>query len=152
MTDKQDKLVWEIEDLQFEIDEYTKSINRRKIILEQKQQLFKQMNELQDRLQNKNWKVETMNANYPLLEVIDETTVKIEGVEYKKVQKEKPITLQRIIAECVIGHNSGMEMEVLENILDRVQVEMLPKKFQSYCEYNEGWNDCIKELKERLRE
>jgi hypothetical protein len=34
-----------------------------------------------------------MNANYPMLEVIDENTVKIEGVEYKKVEKEKPQTL-----------------------------------------------------------
>ena len=70
----------------------------------------------------------------------------------EELERQKPITLQRIIAECVISHNSGMEMEVLENILDRVEVEMLPKKSQSYSPYNEGWDDCIEEMKGRLRE
>jgi chromosome segregation ATPase len=73
----------------------------------------------------------------------------------EELQRQKPITLQRIIAECVISHNSGMEMEVLENILDRVEVEWFPLEGshdgKSY-DYSDGWNDCIKYLKKRLRE
>jgi chromosome segregation ATPase len=73
----------------------------------------------------------------------------------EELQRQKPITLQRIIAECVISHNSGMEMEVLENILDRVEVEWLPlegcHELKS-CDYSEGWNNCIKHIKKRLRE
>lgn len=75
----------------------------------------------------------------------------------EELQRQKPTTLQRIIAECVISHNSGMEMEVLENILDRVEVEWLPKLQQEAGDTevyykNKGWNNCIKYLKERLRE
>ena len=38
-----------------------------------------------------NWRVEVQNANYPMLEVIDENTVKIEGVKYQKVDEVKPL-------------------------------------------------------------
>ena len=63
----------------------------------------------------------------------------------EELQRKNPITLQRIIVECMVGHNREIQVELLENILDRVQVEMLHKKFESYCEYDEGWNDCIED-------
>jgi hypothetical protein len=106
MTDQKNNLVWEIQDLQLDIDEHTRKINQLKTRLEQKQQ---QLNEI-------------------------------------------PITLERIIIECMLAHNGEVRLEILENILDRVEVEMLPKQFQSYSSYNEGWNDCVEELKTRLRE
>ena len=71
----------------------------------------------------------------------------------EELERQRPITLQRIIAECVISHNSGMEMEVLENILDRVEVEFFPKLGSIEPPlYSDGWEDCLKELKTRLRE
>lgn len=70
----------------------------------------------------------------------------------EELQRQKPITLERIIEECMIGYNGLIQPEILENILDRVEVEMLPKKSQSYSSYNEGWDDCIEEMKGRLRE
>ncbi len=54
---------------------------------------------VENKLQNKNWNIEVMNANYPMLEVVDENTVKIEGVEYKKVEKPKPQTLYDALCE-----------------------------------------------------
>lgn len=181
MNEEQDKLVWEIQDLQFEIDEYIRSINRRKIILERKEQQLKEMqdthrntneaveNKLKEdnaywinKLQNHNWNVALKTANYPMLEIVDENTVKIEGVEYKKVAKETPITitLERIITDCMIGYNSSIMMELLENILDRVEVEWLRNKvgrdteepIVDIVEYHRGWDNCIEELKTRLRE
>lgn len=35
----------------------------------------------------RNWQVEMQNANYPMLEIIDENTVMIEGVKYQKVDE-----------------------------------------------------------------
>jgi TolA-binding protein len=70
----------------------------------------------------------------------------------EELQRQKPITLQRIIEECMIGYNGLIQPEILENILDRVEVEMLPKKSQSYSSYNKGWDDFIEEMKGRLRE
>lgn len=106
MTTQKNNLVWEIQDLQLDINEHTRKINQLKTRLEQKEQQLKQI----------------------------------------------PITLERIIIECMIAHNGEVRLEILENILDRVEVELLPKQFQSYSSYNEGWNDCVEELKTRLRE
>ncbi len=106
MTNQKDDLVCEIQDLQTEIDEYTRKINQLKSIIQTKEQ---QLSEI-------------------------------------------PITLERIIIECMIAHNGEIRLEILENILDRVEVEMFPKQFQSYSSYNEGWNDCVENLKTRLRE
>lgn len=82
-----------------------------------------------------------------LINVQNRTKQKLE-----ELQRQKSITLERIIVDCMIGHNSMIQLELLENILDRVEVEMLPKKSQSYSSYNEGWDDCIEEMKGRLRE
>jgi uncharacterized coiled-coil DUF342 family protein len=114
MTTQKDDLVWEIQDLQTEIDEHVRKIVQLKSIVKVKEQQL----------------------------------------------QEFPITLQRIIAECVISHNSGMEMEVLENILDRVEVEWMTNKvgvdkeepIVDVVEYHRGWDNCLKELKGRLRE
>jgi len=38
-----------------------------------------------------NWRVLMQNADYPMLEVIDENTVRIEGVKYQKVDEVKPL-------------------------------------------------------------
>ena len=71
----------------------------------------------------------------------------------KELERQRPITLQRIIVECMVGHNSMIQVELLENILDRVEVEFFPKLGSVEPPlYGNGWEDCIKELKERVRE
>jgi hypothetical protein len=98
MTTQKD-LECEMEELRLEIKENAERIDKLCDILKQnntKLRTLKKMNTneaVENKLQNKNWKVQVMNANYPMLEVVDENTVKIEGVEYKKVEKEKPQTL-----------------------------------------------------------
>ena len=79
----QKNLECEIKELQLEIKSGKTTISTLQRILEQKELQLKEMNDTQ-----RNWKVETMNANTPLLEVVDENTVKIEGVEYKRYQKK----------------------------------------------------------------
>jgi hypothetical protein len=72
-----------------------------------------------------------------------------------ELERQRPITLQRIIGECMINHNSCVQLELGENILDRVEVEWFPlegcHELKSY-DYSAGWNDCIKHLKKRVRE
>ena len=83
-----------------------------------------------------------------LINVQNRTKQKLE-----ELQRQKSITLERIIAECMVGHNSMIQPELLENILDRVEVEFLsvkPNEINLY--YGEGWEDCVRELKKRLRE
>jgi hypothetical protein len=79
----------------------------------------------------------------------------IQEIKKQELERQRPITLQRIIGECMINHNSCVQLELGENILDRVEVEWLPLEGshdgKSY-DYSDGWEDCIKELKTRLRE
>jgi hypothetical protein len=106
VTNQKDDLVFEIQDLQTEIDEHVRKINQLKSAIQVKEQQL----------------------------------------------QEIPITLQRIIEECMFSLNREIQLTLIEHILDRVEVEFFPKKSQSYSSYNEGWDDCIEEIKRRLRE
>lgn len=79
----------------------------------------------------------------------------IQEIKKQELERQRPITLQRIIGECMINHNSCVQLELGENILDRVEVEWFPlegcHELKSY-DYSAGWNDCIKHLKKRVRE
>jgi len=143
MTNQKDDLVCEIQDLLFEIDEYTRSINRLKTMLERKEQQLKKMNDAQrntneavenkmkeevNKLQVNNWKVLMQNADYPMLEVIDENTVKIEGVEYKKVEKEKTPTIYEFLTQCAYGE---WNPELVDTEI-QIQIETNAENFVNY--------------------
>jgi hypothetical protein len=91
------------------------------------------------------------------LEIKDHETA-IQNLNNIKERKLKqlnkfPISLERIIAECMVGYNNMIQPELLENILDRVEVEFLSvKPYEINLYYGEGWEDCVRELKKRLRE
>ncbi len=107
MNTQKDDLVFELQDLQTEIDEHLRKIIQLKSIVQVKEQQLKEM----------------------------------------------PITLQRIIEECMLGLNREIQLDLVENILDRVEVEFFPKLASIEPPlYNDGWEDCLKELKGRLRE
>lgn len=150
MTEKE-HLECEMEELRLEIKDNAERIDKLCNLLKQNNTKLRTLKEMDDT--QRNWKVEMMNANYPMLEVVDENTVKIEGVEYKKVKPSKPQTLERIITECMIAYNNTVIVELMERILDRVEVEFFPKLGSIEPPlYNDGWEDCLKELKTRLRE
>jgi hypothetical protein len=150
MTTEKD-LECEMEELRLEIKDNAERIDKLCDILKQnntKLRALKKMNTneaVENKLQNKNWKVQVMNANYPMLEVVDENTVKIEGVEYKKVEKEKPQTLYDALLD-------DFDWEERENICKIVK-EWLPNiKFEDGEDYNIGWNDCLQNIKENLND
>ena len=92
-----------------------------------------------------------MDCNVKLLKKLGDDTVMIDGVKYQKVVEEpKPITLKRIIWQCMESYNKTVQLPVIERVLDRVEVEWFPKKYHSYSFYNRGWNDCVDELKGKL--
>ncbi len=113
MITKRD-LECEIKELQLEIESGKQTISTLHRILERKEQQLKEMNDahrntneavenkrkehLISDLQSKNWYVNMREFIYPQLEVVDENTVKIEGVEYKKVETPKPPTLYDALA------------------------------------------------------
>lgn len=88
----------------------------------------------------------------PQIEYYDEQMVIVNGVQYQRVEEPKPQTLERIITECMIAYNNTVIVELMERILDRVEVEFFPKLGSIEPPlYNDGWEDCLKELKTRLR-
>jgi len=60
---------------------------------------------------------------YPMLEVIDENTVKIEGVEYKKVEKPKPQTLFEYLNSFRMINAEGVCNIVRSWLIDHTVIE-----------------------------
>jgi len=154
MTTQKD-LECEMEELRLEIKENAERIDKLCDILKQnntKLRTLKKMNTneaVENKLQNKNWNIEVMNANYPMLEVVDENTVKIEGVEYKKVEKSKPQTLLDIVREWCDDDNDP----TCEELVDRVENWMTQYNcdYVVNAEYLQGYNALMEILKEKLK-
>jgi hypothetical protein len=103
----------EMEELRLEIKDNAERIDKLCDILKrnnEKLRTLKQMNtneavenkrkeHLVSDLKSKNWYVDMREFVYPILEVVDENTVKIDGVEYKKVEKQEPQTLYDALCE-----------------------------------------------------
>jgi hypothetical protein len=146
----QKDLECEMEELRLEIKDNAERIDKLCDILKrnnEKLRTLKQMNTneaVENKLLNKNWNVQVMNANYPMLEVVDENTVKVEGVEYKKVEKEKPQTLYDALLD-------DFDIQDSEIICDNVSRWLPAERYEDGQDYNIGWNDCIKHLKEKLK-
>jgi hypothetical protein len=79
----------------------------------------------------------------------DRNTIIIDGIKYQKVEEPKPPTLYDALCE-----KGGMYSSVCDTVI-KIVSEWLPlegcHELKSY-DYSDGWNDCIKYLKTRLRE
>jgi hypothetical protein len=81
---------------------------------------------------------------YPQLEVVDENTVKIEGVEYKKIEKEKPQTLYDALLD-------DFDIQDSEIICDNVSRWLPNDDPHDGEEYQLGWNACLEYLRKKLK-
>ena len=151
MLDEQDDLVFELQELQTEVEENSRTLDKLCNLLERNNEKLRKLKEMNDA--QRNWKVETMNANYPMLEVVDENTVKIEGVEYKKVEKEKPQTLLEIILEWWVQDWTGDSEEICEQLVDTIERWMSQYEcdYVVCAEYLQGYNALMETLKAYLK-
>jgi len=165
MTEKE-HLECEIKELELVIKDKAKAIGKLKTYLEQKEQQLKEMNDAQrntneavenkqneliNKLQNNNWSVAISNAHYQLLEVVDENTVKIEGVKYKKVEKEKPPTLYDALELPYLTNGYMFNKQQKEWICEIVKEWLPPEVIEDGEEYHNGWNDCLKLMRLNLK-
>ena len=169
MTTQKD-LEYEIKELQLEIESGKQTISTLHRILERKEQQLKEMNDahrntneavenkrkehLISDLQSKNWYVNMREFAYPKLEVIDENTVRIEGVKYQKVDEvntlpPKPPTLLEIIREWNDDDDDPPCEVLVDMICDWIPDEL--EYEENEIGYNQGWNDCLGEMKENLK-
>ena len=129
MTNEQ-TLECEIKEYALEIEQKAKEIGKFKDILDRKEQQLKQMKETDIS------KV-----------LIDGDTATIMGVKYKRVEEPKPQTLYDIIIEW----NDNEDYLTCEELVNRIG-NWLPCELEyDGEEYQLGWNDAIKTLKDKLR-
>jgi hypothetical protein len=155
MTEKE-HLECEIKELQLEIEEKAKVIGKLKNYLYQREHQLKKMNDAQrntneavenkmkeevNKLQVNNWKVLMQNADYPMLEVIDENTVRIEGVEYKKVEKEKTPTIYEFLTQCAYGEWNPELVDTEIQIQIETNAENFVNYLYEYCDVIEEDDD-----------
>lgn len=151
MTEEQ-HIQCEIEEFKIEMKRHMDALkNCTKLVKKNNEKLrkLKQMKEDVNKLQNNNWKIQMKNARYPMLEVIDENTVRIEGVEYKKVPKEKPQTLYDMLCE---EHEQLINRRVICEIVESVERWMSQYEcdYVVCAEYLQGYNAHMETLKANL--
>jgi hypothetical protein len=88
-----------------------------------------------------------MDYTMKVFQRLDEDTVKIDGVEYKKVEPPKPQTLFEIIREWCDDDNQPT-CEVLVHRIDA----WLPSSVENSTKFtDDGWNNCLKTIRENLK-
>ena len=95
----------------------------------------------------------TMTEQRPMLEVIDENTLKINGVEYKKVKTRQLQTLKDIILEWWAENRTGDSTAICEKLVDRIENWMSQYKcdYVVCVEYLQGYNALMETLKAYLK-
>jgi len=125
MTDKK-TLECEIEEYALGIEQKAKEIGKLKDILDRKEQQLKQMKETDIS------KV-----------LIEGDTATIDGVKYKRVEEPKPKKLFDVILS--LGHCYDRCYEIVDAVK-----ECLPDEHCNITDYDLGWNDVLRKIKDGL--
>jgi len=92
-----------------------------------------------------------MDYTMRVYQKLDEETIMIDGVKYKRVEEpKKPETLYGIIADWwdEIFLNNNEAAETIESLVDRIEKEWLPKEHDTN---SYKWNECLKLMRQKLR-
>ena len=91
----------------------------------------------------------------PIVIQEDENTIVVAGVKYQRMEDPKPQTLKDIISEWIVIYNirsDSVKDRITADLLERIETKWLPDEVEVDTEeYNAGWNDAIKTLKDKLR-
>jgi hypothetical protein len=95
-----------------------------------------------------------MDYTMRVYQKLDEETIMIDGVKYKRVEEPKPQTLKELLVEWYETANFVQSKDVIANEIVNVVAKWLPGELE-YEEdemgYNQGWNDCFNKIKKNLR-
>jgi endonuclease IV len=75
--------------------------------------------------------------------LIEGDTATINGIKYKRVEEPKPPTLFEVLI------NLGYSYDMCYEIVDAVK-ECLPDEHCNITDYDLGWNDVLRKIKDRL--
>jgi hypothetical protein len=77
--------------------------------------------------------------------LIEGDTATINGVKYKRVEEPKPGTLYN-----VLRHGLECSIDMCDGVVDAVE-EWLPDEIVEDEDYDKGWNDALRTIKDKLR-
>ncbi len=101
-------------------------------------------------VERKKYGSSAMDYTMRVYQKLDEETIMIDGVKYQKVEEPKPPTLLDIVREWWDDDETFL---TCDGLLDKI-AGWLPDELE-YEEdemgYNQGWNDCLDEIKKNLR-
>jgi hypothetical protein len=101
-------------------------------------------------VERKKYGSSAMDYTMRVYQKLDEETIMIDGVKYQKVEEPKPQILKDIIREWWGDDETS---STCDELLDKI-AGWLPDELE-YEEdemgYNQGWNDCLNEIKKNLR-
>jgi uncharacterized Zn finger protein len=87
--------------------------------------------------------------------LIDGDTATIMGEKYQRIIEPKSRTLKDIISEWIVIYNirsDSVKDRITADLLERIETKWLPCELEyDGEEYDMGWNDAIKALKDKLR-
>ena len=87
--------------------------------------------------------------------LMDGDIVTIMGVKYQRIIEPKSRTLKDIISEWIVIYNirsDSVKDRITADLLERIETKWLPCELEyDGEEYDMGWNDAIKALKDKLR-
>ena len=87
--------------------------------------------------------------------LIEGDTVTIMGEKYQRIIEPKSRTLKDIISEWIVIYNirsDSVKDRITADLLERIETKWLPCELEyDGEEYDMGWNDAIKALKDKLR-
>ena len=87
--------------------------------------------------------------------LMDGDIVTIMGVKYQRIIEPKSRTLKDIISEWIVIYNirsDSLKDRITADLLERIETKWLPCELEyDGEEYDMGWNDAIKALKDKLR-
>ena len=102
-------------------------------------------------VERKKYGSSAMDYTMRVYQKLDEETIMIDGVKYKRVEEpKKPETLYGIIADWwdEIFLNNNEAAETIESLVDRIEKEWLPKEHDTN---SYKWNECLKLMRQKLR-
>ena len=85
----------------------------------------------------------------PQVEYYDEQTVIINGVQYQRVEEQKPQTLYEALHKVYYGTTYVHKDEICDSVERWLPDEL--EYEENEMGYNQGWNDCLNEIKRNLR-
>ena len=87
--------------------------------------------------------------------LMDGDIVTIMGEKYQRIIEPKSRTLKDIISEWIVIYNirsDSVKDRITADLLERIETKWLPCELEyDGEEYDMGWNDAIKALKDKLR-